>query len=172
MRAGNVGMPLEWWGIRASVIHFLGEGTRSSVRHWLLSASDRFHRELVARWRELDCKLSARTAIGGCPNQRQQRVGKRSRPWLLTPMTAWNVRLQPNPTPLPTFGIESYRSPLEMNISGTIRVAVGRYHLGHHTKAGLGCTTGSGEHSRCAVPWGLGSALAPHARQPGLLLDW
>lgn len=59
MRAGNVGMPLEWWGIRASVIHFLGEGARSSVRHWLLSASDRFHRELVARWRELDCKLSA-----------------------------------------------------------------------------------------------------------------
>ncbi len=87
-------------------------------------------------------------------------------------MTAWNVRLQPDPTPLPTFGIEGYRSPIEMNISGTIRVAVGRYHLGHHTKAGLGCTTGSGEHIRCAVPWGLGSALAPHARQPGLLLDW
>lgn len=121
-------------------------------------AADRLNLGLTGHW--------------GCPNQRQQRVGKRSRPWLLTPMTAWNVRLQPDPTPLPTFGIESYRSPLEMNISGTIRVAVGRYHLGHHTKAVLGCTTGSGEHSRCAVPWGLGLALAPHARQPGLLLDW
>lgn len=35
----------------------------------------------------------------------------------------------------------------------------------------IGCICYSGESSACKVTWSQGSALAPHARQPRLLLD-